>query len=191
MKDKFLEFVPLRDAPLVLVYSLLWLVGLWAFRTPEDERIAVCILAYATLWVSRLVVTNLVVFIQNRLRLFALNTLQEAKSSEIVFPDKTPVGFRTGIKIAQILLMLAVIAEILGLAFSLMTPIGHMTGLTPLGEHFSIVGWTLLGLGTLTLSILFSISFSVYAIVKSLTHDPESPLNRMDQSQGWIRKLAV
>ena len=191
MKDKFLEFVPLRDAPLALVYSLLWLVALWAFQTPADERIVVCVLAYTTLWVSRLVVANLVVFIQNRLRLFALNTLQEAKSSEIVFPDETPAGFSTGIKIAQILLMLAVIAEILGLAFSIMNPIGHVMGLTPLGGHFSILGWTLLGLGTLTLSLLFTISFSVYAVVKSLIHDSESPLNRIDQSQGWIRKLAV
>lgn len=191
MKDKFLELVPLRDTPLALVYSLLWLIALWAFQTPEDERIAVCVLAYFTFWTSRLIVANLVVFVQNRLRLFALNALQDAKSSEIVFSDETPAGFSTGIKITQMLLMLAVIAEILGLAFLTMTPIGHVIGLTPLGTHFNIVGWTLLSLGTLTLSILFIISFSVYAIVKSLTHAPESPLNRIEQSQGWIRKLAV
>ena len=191
MKDRFLEFVPFRDAPLALVYSLLWLFALWVFRTPEDERIVVCVLAYFAFWTSRLIVANLVVFIQSRLRLFALSALQEAKRSEIVFSNETPVGFSTGIKVAQTLLMLAVFSEILGLAFSIMTPIGHLMGLTPLGGYFNTVGWTLLGLGTLALSILFTISFSVYAVVKSLTHNPESPLYRIELSQGWIRKMAV
>ena len=188
MKDRFLEFVPLRDAPLALVYSLLWLFALWAFQTPVDERIVVCVLAYTTLWASRLIVTNSVVFILNRLHRYAL---QVADKLGIELQDNAQIEMSAGARILGALFALAVIFEILGLSFSLMAPIGSAMGFSPLGLYFNIAAWILLALGALALAIFFTTSLFVLAIANSLDDALRTPINRIEQSQGWIRQLAV
>ena len=188
MKDKLSEFVPLRDTPLALVYSLLWLVALWAFQTPADERIVVCVLAYTTLWMSRLVVANLVEFLLSRLYRY---TLRVADTWGIEVPDDTYVELSPGARIVLALFVIAAVSGITGLAFSIMTPIGYVMGLSPLGGYFNIAGWVLLGLGALILTILFVVAFATFAVADSLTYDPKIPLNRIERTQVQIRQLAV
>ena len=188
MKDKFLELVSLRDAPLALVHSTLWLVALWVFQTPADERIVVCILAYTTLWASRLIVTNSVVFILNRLHRYAL---QVAHRLGVEVQDNAQTGMSARTRVLGTLFALAVISEILGISFSLMTPIGSAMGLSPLSLYFNVAAWILLALGALALAIFFTTSLIILAIANSLDDALRTPIDRIEQSQGWIRQLAV
>ena len=75
MGDRLSKYIPLRDVPLALAYSILWFVALGLFGYPTDERVGIVLIAYISLLVSRLVIANLVALVMGRLYQYALRVV--------------------------------------------------------------------------------------------------------------------
>ena len=188
MKDRLSEYVPLRDVPLTLAHSILWFVALWVVDYPIDERLGIVVIGYLALWLSRLVVSNLMSLVLERLHQHALRVVDRAG---IELPEEPTVETSGIARASLVLFVLAMALVIFGVSFAAIPPIAGYVGLTSLGFYFNLAAWVLLGLSALTLTILFAMAFIVLALVDSMSHNPQIPLHPIERSQGWIRQIAV
>ena len=86
MRTKLAEYLSLRDVPLALGYSTLWFVGLWVVEYPVYDSLGIIILAYITLWASRLAFSHSLNFLAQRLNRAVSRAADELG---IEMPDET------------------------------------------------------------------------------------------------------
>ena len=187
MKTRRPEYLPLRDVPLALVYSALWFVGLWIVEYPVYESVGVIILAYITLWLSRLVVAHSLNFLAQRLH---YATLQTANRLGVEIPDEQTILANMSVRlvIVAVALVIAAITTILGASFILLFGVVSITGLPSLGLGFGIAGLLLL-CGGLSVFIVFSIrSYNKLSKLQEMSDDASS--GKISESFGYIRHSA-
>ena len=182
------ESVSFREVPLALVYSILWFVALGVFGYPEDERLGIVLIAYLTLWVSRLAVNALLGFVFERLHMYALGIvgqegLDAIAESGIVERSSSARAFLAA-------LALAILSVIFGLSIVAIPPVIGYMGITPLGSYFMPIAWILLGVSVIALSGLVARSFWGWSRVKAGFREPQqAPVIGMEESQGLLKRL--
>ena len=187
MTYRLSEYISIRDVPLALAHSILWFVALWAVDYPIDERLGVVIAGYISLWLSRLVVSNLVSFVLKRLYQYALRVVGQ-ESFELIEKSVTNLS---SIRTVAVVLMLAVVSAILGLSFVVIPPIAVYVGLTSLGSYFTLGAWVLLGASSVTLFGLFALSFKGWSMIEAGLREPQVPVIQIEQSQGLLKRFGV
>lgn len=180
--------VSFREAPLALVYSILWFVALGVFGYPEDERLGVVLIAYLMLWISRLIVKALLGFAFKRLHMYALSIvgqegLDAIAESGIVERSSSARAFLVG-------LALAIVSVIFGLSIVAIPPIVGYMGVMPLGSYFTLIAWILLVVSAAALSSLVARSFWGWSRVKAGFREPQQvPGIGIERSQGLLKRL--
>ena len=157
MGDRLSKYIPLRDVPLALAYSILWFVALGLFGYPTDERVGIVLIAYISLLVSRLVIANLVALVLGRLYQYALRVVGRERFKLI---EESAIMQSRRARATLAVLVLNVVLVISGLTFVAMLPIIDYAGLTSLGSYFMLLSWILLAVSSLTLCGMFAMSFT-------------------------------
>lgn len=184
MKTRRPEYLPLRDVPLALVYSALWFVGLWVVEYPAYESVGVIILAYITLWVSRLVVYHSLDFLARRLH---RATLLTADRLGVEIPDEQTILANMGARLVLVALalLIAAVATILGASFILLVGAVSLTGLQPLGVGFSIAGLLLLCAGLGVVIVFYTRSYARLSKLQDMSDGAAS--GKIGERVGYIR----
>ena len=188
MGDRLSKYIPLRDVPLALAYSILWFVALGLFGYPTDERVGIVLIAYISLLVSRLVIANLVALVLGRLYQYALRVVGRERFKLI--EESTIVQSRRA-RVTLAVLVLNVVLIISGLTFVAMLPIIDYAGLTSLGSYFTFLSWILLAVSSLTLCGMFAMSFKGWSKIEAGLREPQMPIIQIEQSQGLLKRFGV
>lgn len=182
------KFVSFREVPLALVYSILWFVALGVFGYPEDERLGIVLIAYLTLWVSRLTVNALLTFAFKRLHIYALSIVGQEGIEAIA--ESGIVERSSGARAFLVVLALAVVSVMFGLSIVVIPPVVGYMGVTPLGSYFTLIAWVLLGVSAVALSTLVARSFWGWSRVKAGFREPQQvPVIGIEQSQGLLKRF--
>ena len=189
MKDRLSDYIPLRDVPLALAHSILWFVMLWAFDYPVDDRLGIVVAGYLSLWLSRLIISNLVSFVLRRLHQYALRVVGR-ESLELIIEEST-INVSARARAIVVVLALAIVSATLGLSFVAIPPIVDYAGLTTLGSYFTLGAWVLLGVSAVTLSVLFTLSFKGWSMIEAGLQEPQIPVIRIEQSRGLLKRFGV
>ena len=167
MKDKVSTYMPpLRDVPLALFYAAIWYIVLWIADYPVYETLGVIVLAYITLWTSRLIVSSIVKFLVD---LAIRKASHVADNLGIEITDEPPSGARTSARITAGVVLLSIAGVIIGASFVLLVPAVAMMELTPLGVSFTIAGFALLSGGLLIIVPFFALTFALLARAETLS----------------------
>ena len=189
MKRILSEYIPLRHAPLALGYSTLWVIGLGVFGYPMDEALAVTVIAYLTMLVSRLVIANLNVFLLKRLHSYAVRV---ADRLGIETPERIPNNGKSGpLTAIPALFLVAVILSILGLSLILTDPIVVAMELSPLNLYFNLAGLVMLGAGMTMLVSFFAGSYLLFKGAEVLSNKLSSRVNDIEQSELLVRRWSA
>ena len=188
MGDRLSKYIPLRDVPLALAYSILWFVALGLFGYPTDERVGIVLIAYISLLVSRLVIANLVALVLGRLYQYALRVVGRERFKLI---EESAIMQSRLARVTLAVLVLNVVLVISGLTFVAMLPIIDYAGLTSLGSYFMLLSWILLAVSSLTLCGMFAMSFKGWSKIEAGLREPQMPIIQIEQSQGLLKRFGV
>ena len=188
MGDRLSKYIPLRDVPLALAYSILWFVALGLFGYPTDERVGIVLIAYISLLVSRLVIANLVALVMGRLYQYALRVVGRERFKLI---EESTIMQNRGARVALTVLVLNVVLAISGLSFVAMLPVIDYMGVTSLGVYFTSVSWILLAVSSLILFGMFAMSFKGWSKIEAGLREPRMPVIQIEQSQGLLKRFGV
>ena len=186
MKRILSEYIPLRHVPLALGYSTLWVVALGVFGYPTDEVLAVTVIAYLAMLVSRLVIANLVARVMGRLYQYALRVVGRERFKLI--EESTIVQSRRA-RVTLAMLVLNVVLVISGLTFVAMLPIIDYAGLTSLGFYFTFLSWILLAVSSLSLCGMFAMSFKGWVKDRSRTEGTTDASNSNRTIAGIVEAV--
>ena len=188
MGDRLSKYIPLRDVPLALAYSILWFVALGLFGYPTDERVGIVLIAYISLLVSRLVIAKLVALVMGRLYQYALRVVGRERFKLI---EESAIMQSRRASVTLAVLVLNVVLVISGLTFVAMLPIIDYVGLTSLGSYFTFLSWILLAVSSLTLCGMFAMSFKGWSKIEAGLREPQMPIIQIEQSQGLLKRFGV
>lgn len=170
--------LPIRDFTLALLCGTVWMLLFWVVEYPMDEWAATVVVLYVCLWVSREITVRVVVFVTELLAQQARGIMAGIGAS-IAGDD---LSEEHGVRLRMILvggvfgiLMLATVG---GASMTAGIPIAVLLGLAPLPLLFSWVGWVLLGLGLVGLSLVLGGLALVFSITEALLNDREVVLVR-------------
>lgn len=170
--------LPIRDFTLALLCGTVWMLLFWVVEYPMDEWAATVVVLYVCLWVSREITVRVVVFVTELLARQARGIMAGIGAS-IAGDD---LSEEHGVRLRMILvggvfgiLMLATVG---GASMTAGIPIAVLLGLAPLPLLFSWVGWVLLGLGLVGLSLVLGGLALVFSITEALLNDREVVLVR-------------
>ena len=147
-----------RDVPFALAYYAVCISALWISDYPVDDWILTTLVGYVSLWLSRLIIVNLVASGLRRLRDYGLQIVER-------FGMDVEVSGRLGplAKTLVAIVTLAVVAVMLGLALTVSALTIPYLGLTPLASEFALYGLAMLVAGVFTLMNFFGFSFILFA----------------------------
>lgn len=134
---------------------------------PVQEWAVTGAVLYAALWVSREVVTRLVLYVSRRLLRYGGRVLRKLRGATADNPPdgRTAVGVKASLVVIAILLFSA----ILGLAFGVGGLALNGIGLTPLPGYVPWIAWGLAAFGIIGLSGIFCLITMVFFTVDTLS----------------------
>ena len=183
MKDKVATYLPLRDVPMALFYAAIWYIVLWIADYPVYETLGVIVLAYITLWTSRLIVSSIVKFLVD---LAIRKASHAADNLGMEITDEPPSGARVRARIMAGAILLSMAWVIIGASFALLVPAVAMMELTPLGVGFTIAGFALLAGGLLIIVPFFALTFALLARAETLSNTLST--NKISERVSHIRQ---
>ena len=174
----------MRDVPLALFYGAMWYIALWIADYPVYETLGVIIIAYITLWTSRLVVTHSLSLLAYQLCRAAHRT---ADRLGVEIPDDQTILANMGARlvIVALALLIAAVATILGASFILLAGAVSLTGLQPLGVGFSIAGLLLLCAGLGVVIVFYTRSYARLSKLQDMSDGAAS--GKIGERVGYIR----
>ena len=184
MRTKLAEYLSLRDVPLALGYSTLWFVGLWVVEYPVYDSLGIIILAYITLWASRLAFSHSLNFLAQRLNRAVSRAADELG---IEMPDEQTIRANMSARALIIVaaLLISTIAAMLGASFALLVAAVSLMGLPSLGAGFTIAGLALLVSGLAAVGAFFILAYTRLSRLQAST---DGVLNsKISERFGYIR----
>lgn len=170
--------IPIRDFTLALLCCTVWMLLFWVVEYPMDEWAATVVVLYVCLWVSREITVRVVVFVTELLARQARGIMAGIGAS--ITGDDLSEGH--GVRLRMILVVgvfgILMLATVVGASMTAGIPIAILLGLAPLPLLFSWVGWALLGLGLVGLSLVLGGLALVFSITEALLNDREVVLVR-------------
>lgn len=170
--------LPIRDFTLALLCGTVWMLLFWVVEYPMDEWAATVVVLYVCLWVSREITVRVVVFVTELLARQARGIMAGIGAS-IAGDD---LSEEHGVRLRMILVGgvfgILMLATVVGASMTAGIPIAVLLGLAPLPLLFSWVGWVLLGLGLVGLSLVLGGLALVFSITEALLNDREVVLVR-------------
>ena len=170
--------LPIRDFALAFLCVTVWMLLFWVVEYPMDEWTATVVVLYVCLWVSREITVRVVVFVVELLARQARGIMAGIGAS-IAGDD---LSEEHGVRLRMILVGgvfgILILATVVGASMTAGIPIAILLGLAPLPLLFSWVGWALLGLGLVGLSLVLGGLALVFSITEALLNDREVVLVR-------------
>lgn len=170
--------LPIRDFALAFLCVTVWMLLFWVVEYPMDEWTATVVVLYVCLWVSREITVRVVVFVVELLARQARDIMAGIGAS-IAGDD---LSEEHGVRLRMILVGgvfgILILATVVGASMTAGIPIAILLGLAPLPLLFSWVGWALLGLGLVGLSLVLGGLALVFSITEALLNDREVVLVR-------------
>lgn len=190
---KLINISLLRDLPLALGYYAVCIAALWISDYPVEDWIPTSIVGYVALWLSRLLIVNLVVSVLRWLRDYGSQVADRLDAdSERLGID---VRFNSGREVSPIVAMLAwivlssVVAAILGLSLTVAGFAVSFLGLAPLALGFTLAGLIMLGIGLTTLIAFFALSIMVFASAEVVSNKLRERMSGIEQSEQVVSNL--
>ena len=193
MMRKFISVSLLRDIPLALAYYAVCIAALWISDYPVEDWIPTAVVGYVALWLSRLLIVNLVVFALRRLLDYGSEVTERLEvEAERLGID---VRFDSGRGVSPIaaalapLVLSSVVVAILGLSLTVAGFAVSFLGLAPLDFGFTFAGLLMLGFGLIALVASFVLSYMVFASAEALSNKLRERMSGIEQSEQVVSNL--
>ena len=174
----------LRDFPLALAYCAVCGSALWISNHPVEDWVLTSLIGYVSLWLSRLIIVNLVAFALRRLRDHGLQMVERFGMDVEVSGRLGPIAVTLVVIVA-----LAVVAVILGLALTAAALVIFYSGLTPLPTGFTLAGAAMLGIGAIVLLTFFALSLMLFAGAEAQLNKLGTRVSQIERSEQVVSNL--
>ena len=155
----------LADIRLALIYGTIWWPLLWLSGHPLEEWAMTAVVLYISLWLSRELIVNLVLFASKLLTDYGRRI---ANKAGIEISHDRIEQFSTRENLLFVSLVLLLFAAVVGASLSVAMPALVWLGLTPLAAYFIWLGWAFLGLGATGLALIFAVLWLVLVTLDDL-----------------------
>ena len=152
--------LPVGDFKLAIAYTTAWMLAFWVIEHPIGDWAVTAVVLYGLLWLSREVVSVLILFVEERLQGYAKRVGQKAGVTLCV--ESLPeYSFRDKLFFAAAASLTCF--TIIGLSLIVGIPAISLYGLTPLPASFTWIAWGLLLVGVIGVSLIFGIAIWLLA----------------------------
>lgn len=146
--------LPVGDFKLAIAYTTAWMFAFWLIEHPIGDWAVTAVVLYGLLWLSREVVSVLILFVEERMQGYAKRVVQKADVTLCV--ESLPeYSFRDKLFFAAAVSLTFFI--IIGLSLIVGIPAIRLYGLTPLPSSFTWIAWGLFLVGGISVSLIFGI----------------------------------
>ena len=146
--------LPVGDFKLAIAYTTGWMLAFWVVEHPIGDWAVTAVILYGSLWLSREVVSALILFVEERLQGYAKRIGQKAGVELCV---DSPPEYNLRDKLLFAALFLLACFTIIGLSLIAGLPAVSLYGLTPLPSSFNWIAWGLFLVGGIGVSLIFGI----------------------------------
>lgn len=161
------KILPVEEFAGAIIYATGVIAMLALAGYPVQEWAVAGATLYATFWVSREVVTRLVLSVSRRLLRYGEQVLRKLRAA---MADNPPSGKETvGVKVSLAVIAILLFSAVFGLAFGAGGLILSGIGLTPLPGYFPWIAWGLAAFGVIGLSGIFGLITLVFFTVDTLS----------------------
>ncbi len=146
--------LPVGDFKLAIAYTTAWMFAFWLIEHPIGDWAVTAVVLYGLLWLSREVVSVLILFVEERMQGYAKRVVQKAGVTLCV--ESLPeYSFRDKLFLAAAVSL--TFFTIIGLSLIVGIPAIRLYGLTPLPSSFTWIAWGLFLVGGISVSLIFGI----------------------------------
>ncbi len=142
--------LPVGDFKLAIAYTTVWMLAFWVVEYPIGDWAVTAVILYGSLWLSREVVSALILFSEMRLQKYA----RQAGVEPRVDPP-AEYSFRDRLFLAVSFLLACF--TIIGLSLIAGIPAVSLYGLTPLPAFFNWIAWSLFLVGGVGISLILGV----------------------------------
>ena len=147
--------LPVGDFKLAIAYTTAWMLAFWVVEHPIGDWAVTAVVLYGLLWLSREVVSVLILFVEKRMQGYAKRVVQKA-GVELCVESLPEYSLRDKLFFAAYVSLACF--TIIGLSLIVGLPAISLYGLTPLPAFFVWIAWGLFLVGGLGVSLILGIA---------------------------------
>lgn len=147
--------LPVGDFKLAIAYTTAWMLAFWAVEYPIGDWAVTAVVLYGLLWLSREVVSVLILFVEKRMQGYAKRVVQKA-GVKLCVESLPEYSLRDKLFFAAYLSLACF--TIVGLSLIVGIPAISLYGLTPLPAFFTWIAWGLFLVGGIGVSLILGIA---------------------------------
>lgn len=175
-----------REFTLAIGFTTVCLILFAVSGHPVEEWAAAAVVLYVSLWLSKEIFLSLLLFAIKRLLRYGARAMSKAETQlhDIASIQSGP-GYRLFIVIAHSMILAVVLGASLVLGIEGMA----LLDFTPLADYFSWIGWTLLGVGTVLLTLYLAVMWLAFSTLEKMLGGPaRSPGGGTPSLYGGLEK---